>query len=203
MHASFHYNKPAHYIYPKENLSGKSAIHHYLPLLKCVVKHHYQQFQKISRMICNRNLIHPSFSSFPVQAQSEYIYANVPAPLKSYLYSSTLMFHTFYLYFTTVQTYQFSCQHEPDATPVIFELIAFTPRKCILNNLLCSLDDIPIPVSFTLQFPSILILLHRKHEPYHIQVYISIAFEIRFFKIESIFFIKPYFQSFLHYYSRR
>ena len=30
--------------YPKENLSGKSAIHHYLPLLKCVVKHHYQQF---------------------------------------------------------------------------------------------------------------------------------------------------------------
>lgn len=134
MHASFHYNKPAHYIYPKENLSGKSAIHHYLPLLKCVVKHHYQQFQKISQNDLQPQS-HPSFlSSFPVQAQSEYIYANVPAPLKSYLYSSTLMFHTFYLYFTTVQTYQFSCQHEPDATPCDFRINSVYSTKMHLEQ---------------------------------------------------------------------
>ena len=80
----------------------------------------------------------------------------------------------------------FRVSMSPMPLPVIFELIAFTPRKCILNNLLCSLDDIPIPVSFTSSFQvSLFSCTETRTIPYS-GVYF-IAFEIRFFKIESIF----------------
>ena len=79
----------------------------------------------------------------------------------------------------------FPTNFNPIPLPVIFALIAFVPRKCILNNLLCSFDGIPMPVSLTSSFQESLV-----SETYTLTVPFSgvyfNALDIRFFKMESI-----------------
>ena len=69
--------------------------------------------------------------------------------------------------------------------PVTLELIALLARKWSLNNLLCSLDGIPMPVSSIITFQESLLSDTETLTLPFSGVYFS-EFDKMFFRIESI-----------------
>lgn len=63
--------------------------------------------------------------------------------------STALAFGALNVYFPLCRLTSFRTSIRPIPLPVILELMAFVPRKCILNSFLCSLAGIPIPLSLT------------------------------------------------------